>query len=290
MERFAPAKLNLFLHVGPLGADGYHPVCSLMVFADVGDTVRFIPDGEGLAVEGPFGEALSGGADNLVLRARDALLARAGVASAAFGLVLRKALPIAAGLGGGSSDAAATLRLVRDSLGLTVGDEALREIAAGLGSDVPACLDAVPVIATGRGEVLEGAPPLPDLHAVLVNPGVPSPTGAVYRAFDQAPAGPGADRPAWPSGLDSAEAVADFLATCRNDLEAPAVSLTPTIGETLAKIARDPASLIARMSGSGATSFAICAGRAEAEGLAQRLSAAGLPWVRACAIAGTLRA
>ncbi|HEY1925952.1 MAG TPA: 4-(cytidine 5'-diphospho)-2-C-methyl-D-erythritol kinase [Caulobacteraceae bacterium] len=286
MQRFAPAKVNLFLHVGAPAADGYHPVCSLMAFADVGDNVRLVRGGEGLAVEGPFAEGLAAEGNNLVLKARDALLARAGRV-ADFGLVLEKSLPIAAGLGGGSSDAAAALRLIRDALDLAVDDNGLREIAGALGADGPACLDATPVIGTGRGDVLAPAPGFPVLSAVLANPGVASPTGPVYRAYDVAVAPEGANPPDWPLTLETPTQVAVFLAGCRNDLEAPAVALAPQIGECLEVLCAHPEPLLARMSGSGATCFAICSDHAAAGALAERLQAEHPHWwVRACAIGG----
>jgi 4-diphosphocytidyl-2-C-methyl-D-erythritol kinase len=286
VQRFAPAKVNLFLHVGAPAPDGYHPVCSLMAFADVGDNVRLVPDGGGLAVEGPFAAGLAGEGNNLVLRARDALLARAG-RTADFGIVLEKALPIAAGLGGGSSDAAAALRLIRDTLRLAVDDEGLRQIAGSLGADGPACLDATPVVGTGRGDVLAPAPPFPSLPAVLVNPGVASPTGPVYRAYDAAVAPEGANAPDWPEALETPAQVAVLLTRCRNDLEAPAIALAPEIGECLEALYAHPEPLLARMSGSGATCFALCADTDAAATLAERLMAEHPHWwVRACVIGG----
>jgi 4-diphosphocytidyl-2-C-methyl-D-erythritol kinase len=283
VERFAPAKVNLFLHVGAPTADGYHPICSLMVFADVGDTVRIVRGGAGLTIEGPFAEGLAGG-DNLVLRARDLLLERVG-RPADFGLVLTKALPLASGVGGGSSDAAATLRLVRDALELDVDDAGLREIGGALGSDVPACVDGAPVLATGRGDVLASTPPLPHLSAVLVNPGVPSPTAAVYRAYDQAVSPEGADMPLWPPQIATTEAAVAFLAACRNDLEAPAVRLNPRIGEALAALAARPEALLTRMSGSGATCWALCVDPPSASNLAARLTDAHPGWwIQACVL------
>ena len=286
MQRFAPAKVNLFLHVGAPASDGYHPVCSLMAFADTGDTVRLVPGGEGLAVEGPFAAGLAGEGNNLVLRARDALLARAG-RTADFGLVLDKGLPIAAGLGGGSSDAAAALRLIRDALGLVVDDAGLREIAGSLGADGPACLDAAPVVGTGRGDILAAAPSFPSLPTVLANPGVASPTGPVYRAYDAAVAPEGANAPDWPEALETPAQVAVFLAGCRNDLQPPAIALAPEIGECLEALYAHPEPLLARMSGSGATCFALCADAPAAAMLAERLKAEHPHWwVRACVIAG----
>jgi 4-diphosphocytidyl-2-C-methyl-D-erythritol kinase len=287
MERLAPAKVNLFLHVAAPGADGFHPLCSLMAFADLGDEVRLTPGGAGLALEGSFAQGLEAEADNLVLRARDALLAAAG-GPADFGLTLRKNLPIASGLGGGSSDAAATLRLIRDHLGLDFDNAGLRKIAEGLGSDTPACVDPTPALAMGRGEILTPAPAFPDLPAVLVNPGVASPTGPVYRAYDRAVSPAGAAAPVWPADVASPARMAAFLETCRNDLEAPAMALQPAIAAALDEIVQAPEPLLARMSGSGATCFALCADAESALRLAKRLSKAHPAWwVRACTIGGS---
>jgi len=194
---------------------------------------------------------------------------------------------VAAGLGGGSSDAGATLRLLRDALGTSVTDEALEAIAAGLGADGAACLWGRPVVAEGRGERLSPAPAMPGLDAVLVNPGVASSTAAVYRAFDEAGAVGGADRPGLPDRFESAEDAAAWLSLCRNDLEAPAIALEPLIGEVLETLAGEPETLLARMSGSGATCFALCAGDIEAEGLAERLRSMRPGWwVRRCRLGG----
>ncbi len=286
MKSFAPAKVNLFLHVGPPSADGFHPICSLMAFADVGDDVRLARGGEGLAIEGPYAAGLEDGPDNLVLRARDALLARLG-RRPDFGLVLEKRLPIASGLGGGSSDAAATLRLLREAMAPQLDDSVLLEIAAGLGSDTPACVAAAAVIASGRGEILARPPAFADLPAVLVNPGIASPTGPVYRAYDRAVDPRGAEGPVWPRTLPTPRAVAEFLAGCRNDLQAPAIALSPQIGEVLGLLANAEEALLARMSGSGATCVALCEGLGAAETLAARLAADHSSWwVRACVIAG----
>jgi len=289
MERLAPAKVNLFLHVGAPTSDGFHPICSLMAFADLGDCVTLTPGESGFRVVGPFAAGLVQEGDNLVTRARDAVLATAtpSAPSAPFGLTLDKTLPVASGLGGGSSDAAATLRLVRDHLGMDVDDGRLREIAARLGSDTPACVDPRPVIATGRGELLAPCPPFPDLPIVLVNPGVASPTGPVYRAYDAEVAPEGANAPTWPDRLDGPAAVAAFLATCRNDLQAPAVRLQPAIADALSEIAAAPEALLTRMSGSGATCFALCADSRHAENLAARLAEARPAWwVRAGTLGG----
>jgi len=289
-QRLAPAKINLFLHVGPLGADGYHPLCSLVTFADVGDVVRLSSsDRMAFDVEGAFGRALAAESDNLVTRARDLFLAERP-APAAFRLSLDKVLPIAAGLGGGSADAAATLWLLSRALSLPPeGQEArLAEIAGRLGADVPMCLSGRPAIAEGRGDRLRAPPVFPDLDAVLVNPLRPSPTGAVYRSFDEGGAVGGDDAPETPPIFATAAAVAAFLASCRNDLEAPAIGLQPAIADVLDALRRQSRTLIARMSGSGATCFALCADAAEASELAYAV-AADHPdwWVRPCRLSGS---
>ncbi len=267
----APAKVNLFLHVGPPAPDGFHPVCSLMAFADIGDQVRLEPGAFGFRLAGEFGVGLEGEADNLVTRARAALAAQVG-GEDEFGLVLDKRLPIAAGLGGGSSDAAAALRLMRDHLGLGLSDDDLRGLASALGSDTPACIDPRPWIAEGRGERLRPPPRFPALPVVLVNPRVASPTGPVYRAYDAAVSPKGADAPHWPKAFPTVAAIADALAACRNDLEAPAMRLNPAIATARDALAEAPETLLARMSGSGATCFALCAEPAAAVDLAARIT------------------
>ena len=285
---FAPAKVNLYLHVGALDAEGFHPLSSLMTFADVGDQLSVRPaDAIGLEINGPFAHGLSAGDDNLVLRAARAIVARVPGPRVSFHLTLTKTLPLAAGLGGGSSDAGAALRLLRDTLELGLSDAELEAIAGELGSDGPACLFARTVVAEGRGERLSPAPDFPVLDAVLVNPRVASPTGAVYRAFDEVGATGGADRPGLPGAFETAEEMAGFLETCRNDLEAPAVRLTPLIGEVLDTLRDEPETLLGRLSGSGATCFALCAGDIEAEGLAERLERMRPDWwVRRCRLGG----
>ena len=156
-----------------------------------------------------------------------------------------------------------------------------------MGSDGPACVFAKTVVAEGRGEQLGPAPGFPVLDAVLVNPRVASPTGAVYRAYDEAGAPGSAERPKLPEAFETAEEMAGFLKTCRNDLEAPAIGLTPLIGEVLDTLRDEPETLLARLSGSGATAFALCAGDIEAEGLAERLERMRPDWwVQRCRLGG----
>ncbi|HZC15733.1 MAG TPA: 4-(cytidine 5'-diphospho)-2-C-methyl-D-erythritol kinase [Caulobacteraceae bacterium] len=282
LHAFAAAKVNLFLHVGPLQPDGYHPIASLFVFADVGDRLGLRDRADpALTVEGPFGDRLSAGPGNLVVRAREALSR-----DLAIGLRLEKWLPLAAGVGGGSADAAATLRLLNPLLPRPRAEAELMAIAAGLGADVAACLESRPVMATGRGDDLSPAPGLPILHAVLVNPGVESPTGPVYRAYDQG-AQASADCPDMPESLATPPEVAALIGRTRNDLEAPAVDLAPEIGAVLEALRASPETLAARMSGSGATSFALCEDAAGAEALAARLATAHPRWwIRACRLGG----
>lgn len=285
---FAPAKINLFLHVGAPGADGYHPLCSLMAFADVGDrVVLHEADALSVRVHGPFASMLAGEGDNLVLRAARALLTKARGPQPLIGLSLEKLLPVAAGLGGGSSDAGAALRLLRTALDVPLDDAGLEAIAASLGADGAACLWGRPVLAEGRGERLSPAPGLPPIEAVLVNPRVGVSTPAVYRAFDEAGAFGDVAPPPMPEAFESVEELAAWLGFVRNDLEAPAVALAPEVGDVLATLADERETLIARMSGSGATCFSICASDIEADALAERVAVLRPNWwVRRCRLGG----
>ncbi len=277
----APAKINLFLHVGPVEADGYHPLCSLVAFADVGDTLTLDPDGPpGLTVTGPFAGTLRGETaapgDNLVLRALAGLGAATGLETSTLSLTLDKRLPVAAGLGGGSADAGAALRLAWRYLAPDLDRAVLHDVAASIGADGPMCLASAPAWAEGRGEVLTPEPRLPTLHAVLVNPGVPSPTGAVYGAYDRLGVG-GADRPAGPASWD-AETVIGWLAAQRNDLEAPALLNTPAIGTALDAVRAEGQARLVRMSGSGATVFGLYDDAATAARAAGALEGAHPDW------------
>lgn len=256
LQGLAPAKVNLFLHVGPPGEDGYHPLCSLVAFADVGDGVTVTPaERLSLTVTGPFGASLGDDPDNLILRALRALGEVAGIGEPALAVTLDKRLPITAGLGGGSSDAGTALKLANQALALGLGEIGLEEVSRVVGADGPMCLRGRSAWAEGIGDRLTDEPRLPVLHALLVNPGVPSPTGPVYRAYDAA--GPAqADCPASP-GDWSARSVVDWLGRQRNDLQQPAVGLAPVIGDTLAAVEGQHGLRLARMSGSGATVFGL---------------------------------
>lgn len=276
----APAKVNLYLHVGPLRPDGFHPVSSLMVFADIGDRLTLEPaEAFDFEVTGPHAEEVPADESNLVLKAVRALLHALTLDPPRARLLLDKRLPVAAGLGGGSSDAAAALKLLRDHLGVGMPDAELERLAADLGSDVPACVRGRAVIGEGRGERLGPAPVLPSLPAVLLDPGVASSTPAVYRAFDEMAVGGAADTPEF-SDMSDVRDVARALAATRNDLEAPAVALQPRIGEALDLLRAQPEALFARMSGSGSSCFALCADDEAARALAARL-----PGAEACRLA-----
>ena len=277
LTALAPAKINLFLHVGPVDADGYHPLSSLVAFAEVGDRVTVEPaDRLSLSVSGPFGAGLAAEPDNLILRALRALGQATGTGEPPLRVTLDKRLPIAAGLGGGSSDAGAALKLARQALGLDIDDVELEAAAEVIGADGPMCLRMRTAWAEGRGEVLTDEPRLPPLHAVLFNPGVPSPTGAVYRAYDAGPPRAAAHALAWPAPPAdwSPAVVIDWLAGLRNDLQPPAEALTPAIADAVSAVAAAPGVALARMSGSGATVFGLCRSGEDAAAAAAALSAA----------------
>ena len=267
---FAPAKINLYLHVAAPRADGLHPLDSLVVFAaDVGDWVSArAADALSLTVSGPFAATLADEPDNLVLRAARALATHAGVAPRA-ALQLEKHLPIASGIGGGSSDAAAALRVLNRLWKIGASDDDLRRLAASLGADVPACVRAQPVRMRGIGDELTPMT-APDFDAVLVNPRAPAPTRDVYRAFDAA-AGNGAF-------ADSGAATRDWLARQRNDLTDAAIQVAPAIADALSALRAAAPSALARLSGSGATCFALASDRAEAEATARNIAAAHPDW------------
>jgi 4-diphosphocytidyl-2-C-methyl-D-erythritol kinase len=247
----AAAKINLFLHVGERRADGFHPLQSLAVFTDMADMLEIdATPGLSLKMQGPFAKGLEGEGDNLVLRAARALGGQGAK------LTLTKNLPVASGIGGGSADAAAALRGLRQLWNLDKDEAGLCDIAAGLGSDIPACVLSAACFMQGRGEILQPVVTLPRLPMLLVNPGVAVPTKDVFAALHIRS---GAEM-ALPRGRfqDTADLLR-FLATTRNDLEEPARRLQPVIGEVLAALVELPGALLARMSGSGATCFAIFA-------------------------------
>jgi 4-diphosphocytidyl-2-C-methyl-D-erythritol kinase len=284
LTSFAPAKVNLFLHVTGKREDGYHLLDSLAVFPAAGDRLSLAPDGAGtaspdgagsaspdravtLGISGRFGDSLSAEPDNLVLRAARLLASKAGVPAAA-ALHLEKNLPVASGIGGGSADAAAALRLLARHWRLTL---PLHDIALSLGADVPVCLDSLPARMRGVGEILSPAPKLPEFGILLVNPGVQVATADVFRART------GGYSPAatLPEVWRDAAAMAATLAALDNDLEAPAIALAPRIATVLETMRGLPGVLLARMSGSGATCFALFATPAQAAAAAARIERPG---------------
>jgi 4-diphosphocytidyl-2-C-methyl-D-erythritol kinase len=248
---FAPAKVNLYLHVTGRRADGYHLLDSLCVFPAIGDRLSYQADEAlSLTLSGAFGGALAGESDNLVLRAARRLAAKAGL-HASGRLLLDKALPVASGIGGGSADAAAALRLLRHVWSVDVD---LMELAPSLGADVPICLTRQSARMGGIGEVLSPSPRLPCFGLVLVNPGVPVATASVFGRRSGAYS-PVATLPqAWPD----VHAMAADLKALRNDLQDAAVVQAPGIADVLTALSGLSGTLLARMSGSGATCFAIC--------------------------------
>ena len=278
----APAKVNLYLHVVGRRADGYHLLDSLAVFPGAADrlTARH-SDTLALVVTGPHGAGLSAEPDNLVLRAARALADHAGIPARA-SLLLDKHLPVASGIGGGSADAAAALRLLDRLWGLHTPAAHLHALAASLGADVPACLASRPVRMGGVGEVLDPAPSLPPCGLVLVNPGVPVSTPAVFKAR-----APGfSPQAALPDGWADAEAMAEALRGLGNDLQVAALALCPPIAAVLDWLAAQPGCLLARMSGSGATCFGLFRPGPGAAAVAAAAPAPWWAWGGSCATEG----
>lgn len=267
----ARAKINLSLHVTGRRGDGYHLLDSFVVFTDFGDRVSIAPsDSLSLTVTGPRAEGVPDDSSNLCLRAAR-LFDLPGCA-----ITLDKHLPAAAGIGGGSADAAAVIALLWKATG-QMPDPA--QVLA-LGADVPVCLTGQPVRMRGIGEDLTPAPALPPLWCVLVNPGVAVPTGAVFRALLEVDNPPMAD---FPTRWAGPAALCDWLADQRNDLQPPACAAQPAIAGVLAAIA-DTGALLTRMSGSGATCFGLFDRPESADRAAQALARPGW-WVQASALA-----
>jgi len=277
---FAPAKVNLYLQVTGRRPDGYHLLDSLVAFVDIGDRLTAEPAASLLlSVDGPEAADLAGvGSDNLVLRAARLLRDHVGIAAGA-ALHLHKHLPVAAGIGGGSSDAAAAMLALRRLWRLSLDDEAFCDLGARLGADVPACIYGRAVWVGGIGELIEPADPLPETGILLANPRKALPTRAVFAARR----GPFSDAARFAPMPSDASELADALALLDNDLTDAATALVPEIGAVLAQLGGLPGSLLARMSGSGATCFALFADRAAAEqGRAVLAAAEPQWWCAAC--------
>ncbi len=253
----ARAKVNLTLHILGKRPDGYHELDSLVVFADLCDELSFSPAREDhLRLEGPFAGAVDG--ENLILKAKRAAAGWLG-REIHGDFLLNKNIPVAAGLGGGSSDAAAAIRILLRAYGNSAGVEGFIERAAAVGADVPVCLYGRPAWMRGLGERVTPAANLPSLPAILVNPGIKLSTAEVFRRMSAGPYQP-QDVPT--SALEDAdfggtEEAAALLLQGRNDLEKPAVALEPAVQSTLDAIRRQEGCLLARLSGSGPTCFGL---------------------------------
>jgi 4-diphosphocytidyl-2-C-methyl-D-erythritol kinase len=263
MEEAAPAKINLALHVRAREPDGYHRIETVFAFAEDGDRLS-VREGVGLSLEvvGPFAGDLAGEQDNLVLRAAHVLRARTGIEKGA-ALTLDKRLPVASGLGGGSADAAAVLRLLARWWQVDADEALLLDIAAPLGADVPACVISRTCRGEGKGDrlsVVDGSG-LAGTPLLIVNPLVPVSTARVFAAWDRV------DRGAlegWREG--------------RNDLEGPARALAPEIGEVLERLGEAPGVQLSRMSGSGASCFALFETEAARDKAGKRIEALHPDW------------
>jgi 4-diphosphocytidyl-2-C-methyl-D-erythritol kinase len=282
------AKLNLTLEVLGRRADGFNELRSLVAFASIGDAVELDPSVPlELAVEGPFADALD--RDNLIIKAAHAAsAAHPGLKLGRFLLV--KVLPVAAGLGGGSADAAAALRLIGSANGGVPTETELAELAPRLGSDVSVCLESRPALMTGRGEIVRGVRGFPSCGVLLANPGLPLATAAVYAALnaEPLPASP-ANEPEPPDFAGSFEWLLDYLAPRGNDLEAPAMSLAPSIKLVLAALAQLEGVRLVRLAGSGPTCFALFATADEAEREAAALARSHPDWWIAASALGAAR-
>jgi 4-diphosphocytidyl-2-C-methyl-D-erythritol kinase len=270
----APAKINLTLRVVGRRADGYHRLESLVAFADIADTLSLQPGGEpALDITGPFAAACGPVAGNLVLKALAALRERvAGLNAGRF--LLEKNIPVAAGLGGGSADAAAALRLLTRANGLAPDDARLTAAAPAVGADVPVCLDPRARIMRGVGEELSDPLDLPRLPALLVNPGVILATRDVFAGFAAGQGGktPLADVPREP------DALLEWLGQHGNDLTPSAIACVPVIADVLSALSALPGARLVRMSGSGSTCFALFASANEGAAAAQQLKTERKDW------------
>jgi 4-diphosphocytidyl-2-C-methyl-D-erythritol kinase len=289
----APAKINLTLRVIGRRADGYHDIESLVVFAALGDALKFVPAGVlALAVRGPTAAGSGALAENLVLKAARNLAERvAGLVVGRF--ELSKRLPVAAGLGGGSADAAAALRILARTNAMTLDDPRLMQAARATGADVPVCLDPRARLMRSIGDVLSEPLDVPRLAAILVNPGVAIATKDVFGLLrlrpEQSTMPPNSNAQLGQAriarGVERSAFVA-ALANDRNDLESPAISIAPVIAEVLAALRELPGCRLARMSGSGATCFGLFDSQRAAAAAARTLRAAHPAWwVRTTALA-----
>lgn len=271
----APGKINLALHVVGRREDGYHLLETLTVFTRFGDRLSVTDDEvDSFATSGPFGNDVPLDDENLVIAARDRLRVAFPLADCpAVAIELEKNVPVASGLGGGSSDAAATLVALSSHWALSTTKRELSRLCPALGADVPMCLTAKPLLATGIGENIARIPNFPALHLVLVNPGVPVATAQVFRTLSSH------ENPGLPPlpGKLSLDALVEWLKRTRNDLEPTAIGMAPEIDDALNELAMAGA-LVTRMSGSGATCFGLFENAAQANGAARHIERQRPDW------------
>tara|TARA_E500000318_G_scaffold87646_1_gene84639 strand:+ start:651 stop:1580 length:930 start_codon:yes stop_codon:yes gene_type:complete len=277
----APAKINLFLHVTGKRGDGYHLLESLVCFTSVGDVLTGELREDGivtLTITGPMaaGLSLDDTNDNLVVRAAH-LLQQETQTTLGADLILDKRLPIASGIGGGSADAAAAIRLLCDMWKLDLAPATLSRIALSLGADVPVCLHGQTCLMSGIGDELTDLADLPPIPILLINPGKAVSTPEIFKARE--------DEDFSQTGLwnidqefNSGAALADALSDCGNDLTLPATGILPEICDVLNALAREEGCLLARMSGSGATCFGIYDTTEQAERAANAIAQASPDW------------
>lgn len=263
-REFAPAKINLALHVTRRRPDGFHELESLFVFAQISDEILVEPASSNqFVVKGLFGGSIPQGEDNLVLKAVAAFKNRwPDAVPQKLAIELTKNLPVAAGIGSGSADAAATLRLLTGLSKVEIESGALHDVALGLGADVPACLSSVPSLVSGIGEIIVPVKPFPGGHIVLINSLVPISTPDVFGRLRRTD---NSSLPKITKSLEDVHTLATWLKATRNDLAAPAIEIAPIIAEISSDLAKMSGCLIARMSGSGATVFGLYASVKEAE-------------------------
>jgi 4-diphosphocytidyl-2-C-methyl-D-erythritol kinase len=277
LTELAPAKVNLTLRVGGRRRDGYHTIASLVAFASLHDRLTFVPGGRlKLTSRGPTAAAAGNDAANLVLKAARALAAEVDGLELG-GFILFKQLPVAAGLGGGSADGAAALRLLARANRLKRSDPRLRKAARALGADVPVCLDPKPRLMRGIGEILSAPLRIPKIPAVLVNPGVALSTRDVFKRYDRRTHRAKTSRK-FKSPPRKLSALIAMLASENNDLEPAAIALAPAVEEVLAMLRNLPSCRLARMSGAGTTCFGIFATARAAKAAARKLKASHPRW------------
>jgi 4-diphosphocytidyl-2-C-methyl-D-erythritol kinase len=283
VEELARAKVNLALHITGQREDGYHMLDSLVVFPEVGDQISVEPAPHlSLQITGEFSAKIQGDpADNLVIKAAKMLAEHVPSASGAQ-IELDKSLPVAAGIGGGSADAAATLRALSKIWDASPSPADLSKLSLSLGADVPMCLEEKPARIRGIGEIIEPLSGFPSGAIVLVNPLIEVSTPTIFHALEKKDNAP---LPEMPAQFESMKALANWLKTCRNDLQKPAISQASEISEVLDLLASQPETLLARMSGSGATCFALAETLQSAQAIASHLQEARENWwIRAARI------